>query len=218
MDYKKHYDLLIGRASNRTIAGHKERHHIVPRCLGGSDKISNLVNLTAEEHFVAHQLLIKIYPGESKLVFALHRMTGGTNRNNKLFGWIRRQHAKEMSTLNAGKISNRKGKNLSLETKFLVKINNPKRKAVRTPYGDFYSAEEFSEKTNLLTANGFRILLRDIDVPITAHRARRSPILTLSNVGKTFRELGYSYIQDTEIRNEHNSFYVRKIQPSHKRA
>jgi len=51
-----------------------ERHHIIPRCLGGDDSANNLVLLTAREHFLCHYLLTKMSP-EPKLVYALHRMT-----------------------------------------------------------------------------------------------------------------------------------------------
>lgn len=97
MNYKKHYDLLINRAINRTIDGYTENHHIIPRCMGGIDEKSNLVKLTPEEHYVAHQLLVKIYPEVNGLVFAVLMMSGKNNhkfmiRNNKTFGWIRRKH------------------------------------------------------------------------------------------------------------------------------
>jgi hypothetical protein len=80
MDYKKHYDLLIERAITRLLEGYGEKHHIVPRCMGGTDDATNLVVLTAEEHYVAHQLLIKIYPDNHKLIFAAHRMTSNPNK------------------------------------------------------------------------------------------------------------------------------------------
>ena len=55
--YQKWYDHLIDRARNRTIEGYVERHHIVPKSLGGTDEESNLVDLTAREHLIAHMLL-----------------------------------------------------------------------------------------------------------------------------------------------------------------
>ncbi|XAO17074.1 homing endonuclease [Escherichia phage FL23] len=60
MNYEKIYNSLIDRARNRALTGYKERHHIIPKCLGGSNDASNLVDLTPEEHYVAHQLLVKI--------------------------------------------------------------------------------------------------------------------------------------------------------------
>jgi 5-methylcytosine-specific restriction endonuclease McrA len=61
MNYKKIYERIIDRARSRDLLSYKERHHIIPRCLGGSDDISNLVDLTPEEHYVCHQLLVKIH-------------------------------------------------------------------------------------------------------------------------------------------------------------
>lgn len=34
-----------------------ERHHIVPRCLGGKDTEDNLIDLYIDEHLLAHELL-----------------------------------------------------------------------------------------------------------------------------------------------------------------
>lgn len=93
MNYKKHYDSLILRAQNRILDSYTETHHIIPRCLDGTDDKENLVELTPEEHYVAHQLLVKIYPKIPKLVFALVIMTGKnkTIRRNKLYGWLKRK-------------------------------------------------------------------------------------------------------------------------------
>ena len=33
-----------------------ERHHIVPRCMGGADTEDNLIALYAREHFIEHKL------------------------------------------------------------------------------------------------------------------------------------------------------------------
>jgi hypothetical protein len=91
MDYARHYERLISRARSRLLEGYTESHHVVPRCMGGTEDRSNLVRLTAEEHFVAHQLLHKMYPEVRGLSFALIAMTGNINgRRNKLYGWIRR--------------------------------------------------------------------------------------------------------------------------------
>jgi cobalamin biosynthesis protein CobT len=97
MNYQTHYDLLISRARNRILEGYSERHHIVPKCMGGTDETDNIVRLTASEHYVAHQLLVKIHPKNRKIVFAANMMTVGSSRNNKSYGWIREKNAKEMS-------------------------------------------------------------------------------------------------------------------------
>jgi hypothetical protein len=96
MNYEKHYSLLIERAKTRTIEEYTEKHHIVPKCVGGNDEKENLVALTPEEHFLAHQLLVKIYPNESKLIYAALMMCSSSKfhgrRNNKLYGWIKRSY------------------------------------------------------------------------------------------------------------------------------
>ena len=92
MDYKRIYDSLIDRGRNRTFDGYGENHHIIPRCMNGSDNSENLVKLTPEEHYVVHQLLVKIYPHNSKLIYAATLMTAKRS-NNKIYGWLRRRSA-----------------------------------------------------------------------------------------------------------------------------
>ncbi len=47
-----------------------ERHHIVPRCMNGSDDKENLIDLYAREHFIAHKLLAQENPEVYNLVYA----------------------------------------------------------------------------------------------------------------------------------------------------
>jgi hypothetical protein len=100
MDYQKHYDLLMERAKTRAIEGYSESHHIIPSCIGGPDSKDNLVDLTPEEHFVAHQLLTKIYPSNHKLIRAATMMAVSSEkvkRTNKLYGWLRRKFVQACS-------------------------------------------------------------------------------------------------------------------------
>ena len=99
MNYKKHYDALIDRSKIRILGENEynENHHIIPRCLGGNDNSENLVKLSPEEHYVAHQLLVKMYPDHKGLIWAALQMTGlpnGKRSNNKLYGWLRRKNQK----------------------------------------------------------------------------------------------------------------------------
>jgi hypothetical protein len=41
--YTKVYFNIIERAKNRLLETYTETHHIIPKCLGGSDKKENLV-------------------------------------------------------------------------------------------------------------------------------------------------------------------------------
>lgn len=90
MDYFKHYFLLMDRSVNRTEPLVVEQHHVIPKCMGGSDEDTNIVKLTPEEHYVAHQLLIRMYPNNDKLVYAANMMV--VNRStNKMYGWLKRR-------------------------------------------------------------------------------------------------------------------------------
>jgi hypothetical protein len=105
LDYSRHYQRLIDRARERTLSGYSERHHVVPRCMGGGDEPANIVRLTAEEHFVAHQLLVKMHPGNHKLMWALSAMThetGRMGRRNKRYGWLRRRFAEMVGERSRG--------------------------------------------------------------------------------------------------------------------
>ena len=101
MNYCKHYELLVNRAKTRILEGYSERQHTIPKCVGGTDEPSNLVSLTAEEHFLAHQLLVKLYPNNAKLALAVSMMcikNPNHQRNNKMYGWLRRAFSEAQKT------------------------------------------------------------------------------------------------------------------------
>lgn len=87
MNYQRIYDQLIDRAKNELRIKSKdvyyEKHHIIPKCLGGTNDKDNLVLLTAKEHFIAHKLLCEIYLTNSKLHYALWRMMNLQNHDHK---------------------------------------------------------------------------------------------------------------------------------------
>lgn len=101
MNYRRIYDLLITRGKDRPRSIGYERHHIIPRCLGGSNDVDNLTTLTPEEHYVAHQLLVKIYPDNHALAKAVAMMLPG-RPSNKMYGWVRRRLALAKSVEQTG--------------------------------------------------------------------------------------------------------------------
>lgn len=62
-----------------------EKHHIIPKCMGGSNNKDNLVNLTAKEHLIAHRFLVKMTIGKykRKMSFALWRMVHGNKSQDR---------------------------------------------------------------------------------------------------------------------------------------
>ena len=77
MNYKKIYENLIDRAKKRIKDDNEyyEMHHIIPRSIGGEDNKDNIAYLTLREHYLAHELLVRIYPESYKLANALWMMT-----------------------------------------------------------------------------------------------------------------------------------------------
>ena len=73
--YTKIYYQIIDKASHRNRQEcYYEKHHIIPKSLGGSDDEDNIVYLLPREHYVAHHLLTKMLEGKNKhkMTFALH--------------------------------------------------------------------------------------------------------------------------------------------------
>ena len=120
---------------SKTIYTHK--HHIIPRHAGGSDDPSNIVELTIEEHALAHKKLFFIYgrwqdevayltlSGQISKAEAIKRAQREANLGNK--HWLGKTHTSEACK----KISDyqkvakkgnqyRKGKTFTEESKQLI--------------------------------------------------------------------------------------------------
>jgi len=122
MDYQKHYNLLIYKAINNPHKGYTEKHHIVPQCMGGNNSKSNIVRLSAKQHFVAHHLLFKIYGG-SKLANAWYAMCrigkGQESRivNASMFKKAKEARSKQLSVESKGELNHFYGKTHSIESR-----------------------------------------------------------------------------------------------------
>jgi len=128
MNYQKIYENLINNAKSQNRVKLKkdnpdyvyyEKHHILPRCAHGDEHKDNLVLLTAKEHFLAHKLLIKIYPEIRGLRLAIHRMMHGIQKEHLILSSRDYELSKELFR---GKYNPRFGKKQSKETK--LKIGN----------------------------------------------------------------------------------------------
>lgn len=85
MNYLKIYNTLIYKNKYRLLKKESgyEIHHIIPKCVGGSDSNYNLVKLTYREHFIAHLLLTKIYPESKELLYSAWKFTYSSDGHNK---------------------------------------------------------------------------------------------------------------------------------------
>ena len=123
MNYYKIYNQLILRAKkeNRKKGEgvYYERHHIIPRCIGGTDDDDNLVLLTAREHFIVHKLLCEIHPNNKSLIYAYWQMCNRQESSRMRRNYNISSHEYDrVRQLLSEIVKNRKtGVSLSVETK-----------------------------------------------------------------------------------------------------
>lgn len=104
MNYNRIYREIISSSLNRVVNGYTEKHHVIPKSMGGSDAKSNIAVLTAREHFICHWLLVKIHRNR-EMIFAWNcmcRNRGGERYTSKSFSYARAAWAKQISILNTG--------------------------------------------------------------------------------------------------------------------
>lgn len=79
MNYINVYNNIINNAKFRgldkkMLHGYFEKHHIIPKCLGGKNKDTNYVLLTGREHVICHYLLWKSSKSNMSLMSGYHKM------------------------------------------------------------------------------------------------------------------------------------------------
>lgn len=148
MEYQRIYDSLISfRKKNELTTGYYERHHILPRSLGGKDDDENLVKLTAREHFIAHLLLAR-FNRCKETAYAIWMMQCSSKthkrhpikRNSRTYEWCRIEFAKYQV-----------GKLVSEETRKKQSdywTGRPRPKVNRKPH-----SEETKQKMRIAAAN-----------------------------------------------------------------
>ena len=129
--YTRWYFALIENAQVRTITGYVEKHHIIPKSLGGDNSLANLVVLTAREHFVCHWLLTKMventkhrYQMWNAFSCMLYRELPGNNRykvTGRVFENIKKEGAKIKSIKFSGSGNPMYGKRSELNPLFGIK-------------------------------------------------------------------------------------------------
>jgi hypothetical protein len=83
--YTKIYFNIINKAQDRTVSGYVEKHHIIPKALGGDNSRSNIVKLTAKEHFICHRLLVKMVTdkeAKAKMSYAVWQLSRGSSKKS----------------------------------------------------------------------------------------------------------------------------------------
>jgi len=112
--YTRWYYSIIQQAQIRTLPTdvYSEKHHIIPKSLGGNNGSDNLVKLTAREHFICHRLLSKMVTdvNKRKMTFAIWSMVNQDHSKQRLrhkvnsytYEILRKQVSLASSQLNKG--------------------------------------------------------------------------------------------------------------------
>ena len=106
----------------------KERHHILPRCMGGSDDAENLVDLELGEHFTAHKLLAEENPDCMKLQYAFRLMSRIRRVEGTTFITTPEEYAKAKLANKNKLVKTHYGKALREETKRKISKSNKGKK------------------------------------------------------------------------------------------
>ena len=137
MNYQAIYQSIVEKAKIRVCDCKTERHHIIPRCMGGTNDSGNLVDLTLREHYIAHQLLCRIYPENQKLWWAAWMMMNRTKR------WCSRLYAKTRVNLVVSEATREKIRQANLG-----KIRSPEAiEKQRNAIKPLAQTEEWKERT-----------------------------------------------------------------------
>jgi hypothetical protein len=120
---------MLSRRQAKSIVGYVERHHIIPKSLGGANEPHNLVWLTASEHLAVHLLLTKMVDGKEplrKMHAAAIRMCNPQSRTQqRVFTEDYNDIRKECARLHSEYM---KGKNLGSNNPFFNKKHSEESK------------------------------------------------------------------------------------------
>lgn len=81
---------------------YSERHHILPKCLGGTNEKDNLIDLYPQEHFIAHKLLTQKYPDNIKIIQAYACMAFTSNEYEQRYELTPEEYAEARQIFSNG--------------------------------------------------------------------------------------------------------------------
>ena len=195
MNYQKIYDEIIERAklrglNKKLLDGYYEKHHIIPRCMNGTNDKSNLVLLTGREHYLCHYLLWQTNKENKSLFFAYKMMTTVKTKNQKRKAVLSSKQY-EIIKINRSKL--------------MLNENNPK-------YG-----LKSSEETKIKQSESMKKYYKFNDHPMIGRKHSDETKLKMSNAAKNrkynpFLGKTHSDIFKEKLKNIHkgNSYAARR--------
>ena len=192
MNYARTYYRIIENRLKNPYTGYTEKHHIIPRSLGGSDSADNLVRLTAREHFLCHWLLVKMYKENKtsyyKMLKAFNMMCNAFNdtqeryrSSSRIFSKYREDMKKVMSALQIGENNSQSGTIwiCNLETKENKKIRRGEipsgwvagRNKWKISEKRVENKKQPKEKVSKKYHNGYKVAVKDVIYDSISHAA-----------------------------------------------
>jgi hypothetical protein len=105
--YSKWYFSICNRVKSRVIS--EEKHHIIPRSIGGNNSKENIAYLTTREHMICHILLTKMCISkkhQTSMLYAVRFMIDRTKSvRTKFLAELRLKSFREKSKNMMGKVS-----------------------------------------------------------------------------------------------------------------
>jgi hypothetical protein len=137
MNYRNIYNSIIDRYKSQQ--GLTEKHHIIPRCMGGSDDPENLVAVSPRVHYILHLLLYKFVEKKyrKQMWYAVWNMSHqGKTKSGSMYQFIREQASERQREIRGNRVPWNKGKKHSPET--IEKLRNTRKGKT---YGKFWRVE-----------------------------------------------------------------------------
>ena len=223
--YYKTYNQLIDKCIKMESEGYSEEiytevHHILPKCMGGTNDKNNLVRMPVKYHIIAHLLLNCIYPDNFDLIKAAILMTttrDGERVSTRIISRLRiessmKQKQKIVSEDTRRKIStSRKGIIYSIDTR--KKMSESKKGNKNPNFGKSLSKEHrekisISNKGKVISEKQRKaISLVHKGVPLTEEHKLK---ISRSEKGRVFSEEHKEKIRQTNLKNRH--IWTKRVQ------
>ena len=126
--YTTIYYNIVNRAKSRILSPdiYTEKHHIIPKSLGGDNSKDNLVSLTAKEHYICHLLLTRMCISKrhhTKMLYAFNRIINKSTTkivNSSMYERLKIEFSIMKSETSKGALNNFYGKTHTPETKLYL--------------------------------------------------------------------------------------------------
>jgi len=180
MNYEKIYaEIIIKHGSQNKFDCYCEYHHIIPRCLGGSDDKTNMIYVVGRVHVLLHWILCKIYPTNRKIFNAFHAMTIINGHNGR--------------TINTNIIESARKYNAQ------SKIGVPRSEETKQKISNSMIGNKHSEETKQKIGSATKSYRQKYKF---SHREETKQKLSESHMGKTLKKETKQKISDSMIGNK----------------